>query len=45
VRDVTGTSAAFDIDVRATFVQTQPIAVESPFRVSDLERLVTEISL
>jgi len=44
-RDVTGTSAAFDIDVVATFAQTQPIAIESPFRVRDLERLVTEISL
>jgi hypothetical protein len=44
-RDVTGASAAFDIDVRGTFAQTQPITVDSPFRAPDLDRLVTEITL
>jgi len=43
--DVTGRSAAFGIDVHGTFADTQTITVESPLRVPDLARLVTEIKL
>lgn len=44
-REVTGASAAYDIDVRGTFAQAEPLNVDSPLRVSGLERLVTEITL